>query len=741
MKKSKDSNNVSESEIGILDPLGINNNPLTGKPYTETYRNLAKVWSKFPAYVDAKNTIKEIIDNNVILVISGTGSGKTVLFPKFVLHALDYKGKVATTLPKQIITKSSATFAAETLDVNVGEEVGFKYRNSGRDTLSNKTKLLYCTDGTLVAMLLSDPELRELDAVLVDEAHERKVNIDFLLYLLKNVVKIRPEFKLVIMSATINEAIFKNYFKDTKYINVEIGTKTNYPIESVFLSNDLEIGKGEYIKEGLNLIREIINTSKSSDKGGILLFVTSVNETNEVCDILNEKGDFKESNICISVYSGMNDDEQKKATDKEYFRQFVGSDGRKVIVSTNVAESSLTIDGISHVIDSGLELRSRFDPINRVDILEKGYITSAQAKQRMGRTGRTGPGKCYHLYTEDTFSNKMEKFPLPSIKIESISYEMMRLLAIKGIDNVGTLRATFRKFIEPPDDKYINAELMYLHKLGMITSDDNTGALSEIGNIVSSLQIEPHLALMMITSFRLNCFREVLGVISVIDAIKGSMEQLFILPTDIIDDQKSDANKTKWLTKKFDVAKEHFSNQYGDHIAILKIFGEYEKTRDDSEKLRKWAYKYFIKRDVLNKAYDTYAKMKQMYRGKIHSHSFTKPDQTILDEELKYKIMASLLAGTTTRDTTFNKLKISNGKIITVGGDLKNIQLDKINFIENPTENKSTMFYHKLHQFNTGPVKAKIVSKISQKSLDILDEVLKLPLLIEKNIENVTENN
>lgn len=724
---------VNLSDVGILDPDGNKPNPLTGATYSQTYKDLAKVWSKFPAYKDADKIISDIVSHNVVLVASGTGSGKTVLFPKYVLHALGYNGKVAVTLPKQIITKSAAQFSADCLDVKLGEEVGYLYRNVGKNTVSDKTKLLYCTDGTLVAMLLSDPELKEFDAVLVDEAHERKVNIDFLLYLLKNVLKIRPEFKLIIMSATIDETIFRRYYGEFNYTNLEIGTKPNYPIESIFLSSDLNIDKNEYLKKGIEIIKNIIATAK--DTTGILFFVTSVNETDEICNILNDENTFKDGNLCISVYSGMDDEEQKKATDKDYYRQFVGKDGRKIIIATNVAESSLTVEGIGYVIDSGLEIRNRYDPIERVDVLEKRYITVAQARQRMGRTGRTGPGSCYHLYTENTFNNKMDKFPPPAIKTESISYEMIRLMAIPGIDNIGSLKATLNNFIEPPTKMYIDSELKYLYNYNMITSIDNSGVLSRDGKTTSLLQLEPNISLMLTTAFKLNCFREVVAIVSVIDSIKGSLDQLFTLPIDILDDvtyntsdKNKDQKKLAWLMKKFDDAKNHFSNKYGDHIVILKIFSEYEKHRGDHDKLKEWSYKYFIKRDVLERAYDTYTKLKHRYRHKISSLDLPKPSSDILNKDLKYRVMASLLAGAKTSRAEIDVLKVSKGKLITVDNSTSNIQLDKITFVEAPVSKSSRYFYHKLHRFNNNPVKAKIVTKVSNNAEKILDATFRLDI-------------
>ena len=189
--------------IGILDPDGKNNNPLNDQPYSDKYKMIAKVWSKFPAYENPKDIIKIINDNQVILVISGTGSGKTVLIPKYALHQTEYKGHVLISLPKHIIAHSAAEFAALTLDVNLGEQVGYKYKGSDTKMAGKNPNLLYATDGTIVAKLLSDPVLSNIDCVIVDEAHERKVQIDFMMYLLLNVVEKRKDAELLTSLAFI----------------------------------------------------------------------------------------------------------------------------------------------------------------------------------------------------------------------------------------------------------------------------------------------------------------------------------------------------------------------------------------------------------------------------------------------------------------------------------------------------------------------------------------------------------
>ena len=228
------------NNIGILDPEGINLNPLNGKPYSDKYKKLAEKWKTFPVYQKAREIIDDINNNQVLLLVSQTGSGKSVLMPKITLHTLNYNGKIAMTLPKQIITKSAAEFAAETLDIELGQEVGYRYKGSDPKMRSDKTKILYTTDGTIVAKAFNDITLKEYDAILIDEIHEQSVNMHILLYLMRETLKLRPEFKLIIMSATINTEIFATYFRDFKFKTIDGGGARLHPIESVFLANTLD---------------------------------------------------------------------------------------------------------------------------------------------------------------------------------------------------------------------------------------------------------------------------------------------------------------------------------------------------------------------------------------------------------------------------------------------------------------------------------------------------------------------
>lgn len=528
--------------IGILDPDGKHPNPLTNLPYDDKYRSYSKLWSAYPAYENASKYIDLILINQVIIVISGTGSGKTVLFPKYALHATNYQGHIAITLPKQIITKSSAEFAAETLNVEIGKQVGYKYKGSPPNGYSNQTQLLYATDGTIVSMLLKDPLLKDFDMVIIDEAHERKVQIDFLLYLLKSTLKSRPEFKVIIMSATIDQTIFDSYFSSFKCATINIGAKTNHPIESVYSTEKMD--KSKYMQRGMDIIQ------KNTKPGDIIFFVPTVADAKNVCRTVETNSSLS-TIYCTEVYSGMDNTKRDIAISKDSFK--TNKLTRKLILATGVAESSITFEGITIVIDSGYELFSHYDPNIDSRVLEKSPITQAQVLQRKGRAGRTEPGICYHLYTEAEF-NSFKKFPLPSIRTCNITAECLRLIAVPTILNVENLLRTLSEFIEPPREQYTTAGIKQLKKLGLVTNE-----ITDIGKYVNDLAFDPILGLTVYYAYQYACKREVLAIVAMLESCKGNIDNIFV-PA-FTDEQK----------KKVAKAKSSFDDKHGDHIAIYKI--------------------------------------------------------------------------------------------------------------------------------------------------------------------------
>jgi pre-mRNA-splicing factor ATP-dependent RNA helicase DHX15/PRP43 len=680
---------------GILDPEGINLNPLTDKIYSEQYKEFAKKWSKLPAYNKRDEIIDLLKENQIILIISSTGSGKTVLLPKFLLHIYNYKGRIAITLPKQIIAKSAAEYAAITLDVKLGEQVGYKFKGSDKRMDSSTANLLYCTDGTIVSMLLKDPMLKNFDALILDELHEMRNNMSFLIYLLKETLLLRPDFKVILMSATIDKNIFVDYFKNFKFDTFDLAGERLFPIETYYLEKP--ITDKEFIPKGIEIITKLLKDKSNDTAKDILFFVTSVNETFECCrnfEVNNEE-------FCIEVFAGINDEKQKIAQNK--------NEKRKIIIATNVAESSLTIDGIKYVIDSGLELKSYYDPKIRSKVLNKGLITQAQAKQRIGRAGRTENGYAYLLYTQNDFENMMKKYPDPEIRTSNILDESLKLLVLPTIETTEKLEKVFDQFLVGPLPEYQNVAIKQLMQLGLVDPipNSNNFIVNNLGKIIHSYNLEAMQGLSVYASFHFNCHREVISIIALLDTIKNNLSELFIIPN--IKDDKSN----NFLLNKFNKAKNNLSHKFGDHLSLLKIFLKYMKysknvtnNSESHNKINQWTYDNFLKKDILLKAKKTFKKL----MGTIKNNNIERKQiDNLSNYNLDYRIIASFLYGYKINIAFFNS---KNNKYSTPF--LQNIGINKNSFI-NINEKHKEILFNEIFT-SSGKSDLVIISQIPQKS-------------------------
>lgn len=724
------------NNIGILDPEGKKDNPLTNKPYSDEYKKLGKIWSNFPAYKQATSIISDIVNNQVLLIISATGSGKTVLVPKYVLHAFNYTGKIAITLPKQIITKSSAQFAAKTLDVELGNDVGYKYRGSDKSARGKDTKLLYATDGTIVAKLLNDPELREYDAIIIDEAHERKIQIDFLLYLLRNTLKLRPEFKLIIMSATINEKIFRTYFQDFKYKHINIGGGRTFPIKSIFL--DRSISHRQATEEGVKIIIELLkekDPKDSKDSNDIMFFVTSKREADDACKRINKymelnKKDFthmkcKDGIFCIEVYSGMNPDKEKLAQEKDLYKKS-GDYCRKIVIATPVAESSLTIDGIKYVIDSGYEYRGSYDAKLGGRRLDKALITHAQAKQRMGRTGRTSPGTCYHLYTKNDFENVMSKFPEPDIKTSDITSECLNLLGMESIGTTKKLLEVLTDFIEPPKEIYILNSLKTLKQLKMI-KDDKITILGIHANKIGGDSPMDSLFILMGKYYK--CSREIIKILSCISAGKKNISPFFRDPSKTMRYNKSQNKKLMFELKgKYNKVLNSLKSNYGDHLTLLNIFIKYQNVRSkykpDSKEVTDWCKKHFLSRKTLEKSLKNYYALKRnARRGFIEDDKWDDidvlKDKEIEQMDLQNRILACLMYSYRP-NVAFQKYKT---QYTTLNAGSVRVELARDSFLNLTKKNPDMLIYYELF-ISMGNFNLNIASKIPDSVMAIVNKYM-----------------
>lgn len=600
---SSNNSNIKNAEpnlkIGIFDPEGKYPNPLNNQEYSPTYKNLAKFWSNLPSYQKAKIIIKSIRNNDVILIAASTGAGKSVIIPKIALASCNYVGLIVMTLPKKLITLKAAEFSAQTLDVNLGEQVGYQYR--GTSVSSDKTVLLYSTDGSIVSMIKSDPTLKKIDVLIIDEAHERKIQIDLLLYLVKNTIRIRKErnmspLKLIIMSATINETLFRTYYKDFSYDYLFLAGKPNFPIDSIYLEQELDIKKKEYLLVGKNTIIKIISNINSENKkypnGDILFFVCTVSE----CETLTfELTKLLKDSFVMSIYSGFNQELEPYVSDNLKYKELNSNYKRRVFISTNVAESSLTIDGIIYVIDSGLEMSVKYDPKKKVNIMEKNIITKAQITQRKGRAGRTKSGFCYHLYTPEQESQALD-YPEPEILTEDMKNVCLSLMKLgcqmtKSDFTIEQTIKLFTEFIEPPKDSYIKDGFDFAIKNKLIENS----LLTKLGRLIidTRLDVCDGLALEYAYSINEQIFDSVFKIICIQSFLKSGIDDFFY--SDI--DDKKKLSIIKKIAKK---------SENSEHIAILNLYN----MAIDSE------LSYFNKKLILNikNIYDIqYKKIKKSY--------------------------------------------------------------------------------------------------------------------------------
>ena len=618
----------SMNNIGILDPNGKKINPLTGNKYANiyantidpktnkptTYKHYANLWSKFPMYLRAKEIIQAIKDHNIIFIRSGTGSGKTVLTPKFVLHALEYKHKVLVTIPKKLPTHSSAEFAAQTLDVTLGEEVGFYFKGKREINRGGKESILtYTTTGSLLSRITgNDPDLSEYSALVIDEAHERSIQMDLQFLLIREVLRKRPDFKLVIMSATIDLQKFIDYFSDIgSFAEFDVGGETAKPITDYYLPKPPKDWKEE-------MINIIVNILKQSDEGDILGFVKSGGEGRQLCQKLKEAS-IKEGlrPFCVeleskSKFEVVNEERQiskeKFAINMALYKTHPNADpnnpyDRKVVFATNAAESSITVDGIVYVIDSGLEYNDKYFPCENARSLMEEFISQSAVIQRRGRAGRTREGYCYHLYTEKQYSD-FENYPVPDIQKTDLSPYLLDLLRMEGIGTIQNLRNMLASMIDPPHAKFVDAGLSILYGLGAI-DNINTGNVTQLGIDMSFFRaLKPTLAKSIIVSYQLECSREVCDIVAMIILTDGQMESLF---------------KTPYEREQMGIAmKKHkaLTDSYGDQLTMLKTYRKYieKKEKTSKSEAKRWSIDNFVSFKILDKVSSTSQKLRSTLR-------------------------------------------------------------------------------------------------------------------------------
>jgi pre-mRNA-splicing factor ATP-dependent RNA helicase DHX15/PRP43 len=509
--------------------------------------------------------------SQILVFVGETGSGKTTQIPQFVLFDdlphLQRK-MVACTQPRRVAAMSVAQRVANEMDVTLGEEVGYSIRFE--NVTSQKTILNYMTDGMLLREAMNDHDLKRYSTIILDEAHERTLATDILMGLLKEVVVRRPDLKLIIMSATLDAAKFQRYFMDCPLLAVPGRT---YPVD-IFYTPEPE---RDYVEAAL---RTVLQIHASEPEGDILLFLTGEEEiedavrkiTLEVDEMVREAdaGPMK----TYPLYGTLPPAQQQRIFDPAPPPTKPGGrPGRKCIVSTNIAETSLTIDGIVYVVDPGFYKQKVYNPRIRVESLLVSPISKASAQQRAGRAGRTRPGKCFRLYTEAAFKKELIEQTYPEILRSNLSSTVLELKKL-GIDDL-----VHFDLMDPPAPETLMRALEELNYLACLNDD---GDLTDMGRRASEFPLDPALAVMLISSPEFYCSNEILSLTALL-----SVPQVFVRPAS--------------ARKRADEMKQLFAHQDGDHLTLLNVYHAF-KSPQAQLNLKQWCHDHFLSLRALQSA-------------------------------------------------------------------------------------------------------------------------------------------
>ncbi|KAF7458240.1 ATP-dependent RNA helicase [Cryptosporidium felis] len=564
-EEAKDSDWEKDNEKNGLELKGTgeekeSTNPWNaGRPFTERYFELRRFRKSLPAWAERKPFCKLVKKNQIVILIGDTGSGKTTQCPQFILQSgLVGDLRIACTQPRRVAAVSVAQRVSEEMDVPLGEAVGYSIRFE--DKSSEKTKLKYVTDGMLLREAMLDNELSQYGVIMIDEAHERTISTDILMGSLKELLERRSldsasPLRLVVMSATLESTKFQSYFGNSVPVFSIPGRM--FPVELVYN----EKPERDYLEAS---IQKVLWIHQNEESGDILLFLTGEEEIEQAKQRLEflaspleeEFGELK----VIPLYSSLPSNKQQRIFDPAPGPKYPGGPkGRKVVISTNIAETSVTIDGIVYVVDPGFSKQKVYNPRNRVESLLVSPISKASAKQRMGRAGRTRDGKCFRLYTMEAFESELIEQTHPEILRSNLSNVVLTLKSL-GIHDL-----VHFDFMDPPAPETL---MRALEQLYFLEAMDDEGELTKMGKLMTEFPIDPQLARMLIKSSEIGCASHVLSLTSLL-----TVPNIFFRP--------------KEKSKEADHAKSNFIDSSGDHLTLLNAFESFREKFYKDESLAK----------------------------------------------------------------------------------------------------------------------------------------------------------
>lgn len=508
-----------------------------------------------PVHEKLEEIKKAIAENQVTIICGETGSGKTTQLPKICLElGRGAAGLIGHTQPRRLAARSVAERIAEELKSEIGSAVGYKVRFTDHTSRDACVKLM--TDGILLAETQTDRYLAAYDTIIIDEAHERSLNIDFLLGYLKQLLPRRPDLKVIITSATIDAERFSQHFNGAPVLEVSGRT---YPVEILYrplTSKDEDDAEVELTDAIVDAADELAQHGE----GDILVFLPGEREIREAAEALR-KSTLRRNDEILPLFARLSHAEQHKIFHPSGAK-------RRIVLATNVAETSLTVPGIKYVIDTGLARVKRYSARAKVEQLHVEKISQAAARQRSGRCGRVSAGVCIRLFSEEDFNSRPE-FTDPEIVRSNLAAVILRMAALK----LGDVAAF--PFLEAPDQRYINDGFQVLLELGAVNEHNG---LTKLGEQMAHLPIDPKIARILLAAKKHDCMAEILVIASALS----------------IQDPRERPLEARDAAAK---AHERFTDKQSDFLAYLNIWDSFQRERDkglSNKQLVQWCRQYFL---------------------------------------------------------------------------------------------------------------------------------------------------
>ena len=562
-----------------------------------------------PIYEYKQEILKLIKDKKILIIEGETGSGKTTQIPQYLYENgfCDNNKKICVTKPRRVAAMSVASRVAYEMGVKCGHEVGYSIRFE--ENVSPMTKIIYMTDGIFLRYLLSDNLLNEFSVIMIDEAHERSIQTDIIFGIIKTLIEKREDLRIIISSATLSTLKFKNYFSEAEIIKVP---GRRFPVDIYYTKSPepdyIEAAVITSLQIHISQAEELFDDDNSG--GDILVFLTGQEEIELAKRMINNqikklRGKIPNC-VVLPIYAALPSEEQAKIF------MPVSKGERKIILATNIAETSITINGIGYVIDSGFCKQMCYDPRTGLETLAVTPISKANANQRAGRAGRVRPGKCFRLYTSSSFQNELEDNNVPEIQRNNL-ISMILLMKSLGINNL----LDFDFMDSPPHEILIKA-LEQLYALGALNSE---GVLTQTGLKMIQYPIDPSLTKCIIASIKYKCLKEIITIVSML-SIGSSVYY-------DSNDDKNNSNK----------AHSMFEHNEGDHFALLQIYNEWEET--DFSNI--WCTENYIHPKAMQKARNIKEQLEYITKNKLNINI---DDENISDnKDINDNIRKAIISG------------------------------------------------------------------------------------------------